>query len=185
MKRFTAPEQWSTQYLTTGAFADLVKLFNIDKLSDWPSCEWFNQFLTATTSQGIPIRFSEDEKFADETRYYEQIIFETGQVPTRQQNWHDLFGGFIWCLFPKTKALINHQHIEEIKLHGLKERSKHRNALTLFDECGVVLAITEQSWQQLLRDHQWQQAFVVQRELWGETIRPYMFGHAKCLHNLI
>ncbi|MEC8207464.1 MAG: DUF3025 domain-containing protein, partial [Pseudomonadota bacterium] len=128
MKRFTAPEQWSTQYLTTGAFADLATLFNIDKLSDWPSSHWFSQYLNAQTSQGTAISFVEDEKFADETRYYEQIIFETGKVPTRQQNWHDLFGGFIWCLFPKTKALINHQHIEEIKLHGLKERSKHRNA---------------------------------------------------------
>ncbi|WP_462180006.1 DUF3025 domain-containing protein [Pseudoalteromonas gelatinilytica] len=178
MKRFTAPEQWSTQYLTTGAFSDLATLFKIDKLSDWPSCQWFSQYLNAETSQGTAISFVEDEKFADETRYYEQIIFETGQVPTRQQNWHNLFGGFIWCLFPKTKALINHQHIEEIKLHGLKERSKHRNALTLFDECGVVLAITEQSWQQQLRDHQWQQAFVEQREQWGKSIRPFMFGHA-------
>ena len=57
-------------------------------------------------TQGKAITFVEDEKFADETRYYEQNIFETGQVPTRQQNWHDLFGGFIWCLFPKTKARL-------------------------------------------------------------------------------
>jgi len=69
MKRFSAPEQWSTQYLTTGAFSDLATLFNIDKLSNWPSCDWFNQYLNAKTTQGTVISFVEDEKFADETRY--------------------------------------------------------------------------------------------------------------------
>lgn len=181
MKRFTPHEKWHAQSVTSGAFSHLNTLFGLSELTDWPSCDWFTPYLNAYTANGKKIVFKEDEAFIDDERYYEQVIYESGQVPTRQQSWHDLFGGFIWCLFPKTKALINQRHIEEINQHGLKKRSKHRNALTLFDECGVVLAVSEQSadnWPTLLRDHQWQTAFVDKRSSWQQTIKPFMFGHA-------
>lgn len=178
MKRFTPYEQWHSASLENGAFSHLNTLFSLNGLSDWPQCAWFSSFLDAKNANQQTIRFVDDACFSEEERYYEQIIFDTGKVPTRQQNWHDLFGGLIWCLFPKTKALINQRHVEEITLHGTKVRSKHRNALTLFDECGVVLAVSDDLWPALLKNHQWQQAFIEQRALWGKTIAPFMFGHA-------
>ncbi|BDF94397.1 DUF3025 domain-containing protein [Pseudoalteromonas sp. KAN5] len=178
MKRFTPHEQWHSASLESGAFNHLNTLFALQCLPDWPACAWFSSFLDAKNANQQVIRFVDDACFSEEERYYEQIIFDTGKVPTRQQNWHDLFGGLIWCLFPKTKALINQRHVEEIAIHGTKQRSKHRNALTLFDECGVVLAVCDDVWPQLLKNHQWQDAFVKHRALWGKTITPFMFGHA-------
>ncbi|WP_372761099.1 DUF3025 domain-containing protein [Pseudoalteromonas sp.] len=178
MKRFTPPEEFQLSCLQTGAFAHLRTLFNLDTLTDWPSPEWFSPYLTAINCNNMPISFVDDAQVDFAERYYEQVIYETGDVPTREKNWHDLFGGFIWCMFPKTKALINQRHVEEIAKHGLKQRTKHRNALTLFDECGVVLAISDTQWQQWLREHQWQTAFVEHRAQWGKTIAPFMFGHA-------
>ncbi len=178
MKRFTPYEQWHPQLVSGGAFEHLNLLFNLNLQSDWPKCDWFSPFLTAVNENNRPIVFKDDALFTEEERYYEQIIFETGCVPTRQQNWHDLFGGLIWCLFPKTKALLNKRHVDEINVHGTKQRGKHRNALTLFDECGVILAVTDSQWPTILREHQWHSAFVDMRAQWGQSINAYIFGHA-------
>jgi hypothetical protein len=42
----------------------------------------------------------------------------------------------------------------------------------------VILAISDKKWQQWLREHQWQTAFVEHRNQWGKTIKPFIFGHA-------
>lgn len=178
MKRFSPPEQWQTRCLQSGVFSDLRTIFKIDEQTHWPSPDWFIPYVNAINANNLPIRFVDDAKVDFAERYYEQVIFETGNVPTRTENWHDFFGGIIWSLFPKTKALINHRHVQEIAKYGLKERTKHRNALTLFDECGVVLAISDTKWLELLREHQWKAAFVNNKSEWGKTIKPFMFGHA-------
>ncbi|MBQ4832449.1 DUF3025 domain-containing protein [Pseudoalteromonas sp. MMG010] len=178
MKRFTPLENFQTECLKIGAFSHLQRLFSIDKLTNWPSNQWFSQYLNAVNENNIPIEFVDDAEIDYKQRYYEQVIYETGQVPTRKENWHDLFGGFIWCLFPKTKALINSRHVDEIELAGNLNRTKHRNALTLFDECAVILAVSESHWSTLLKEHQWQKAFVELRANWGESINAFMFGHA-------
>lgn len=178
MKRFTPPEQWQPSSLNIGAFDDLNTLFKLNEQTHWPSPQYFKTYLNAVNENNLPIEFVDDAKIDFAGRYYEQVIFETGEVPTRIENWHDLFGAFIWCLFPKTKALINHSHVKDIAQFGLQKRTKHRNALTLFDECGVVLAISDKKWQQWFCNHQWKTAFVEHRAQWGKTIKPYMFGHA-------
>ena len=178
MKRFTPPEQWQPNCLKTGAFNHLNSLFKLNEQTQWPSPKWFTPYLNATNENNLPIQFVDDAQIDFAERYYEQVIFETGEVPTRTENWHDLFGGFIWCLFPKTKSLINHRHVQDIAEYCLTKRTKHRNALTLFDECGVVLAISDSKWQTWLRDHQWHKAFVEHRQEWGESIQAFMFGHA-------
>lgn len=178
MKKFTPPEQFQPSFLVSGAFAHLNHLFKLNTHNDWPDFAWLNRLNNIKNSQGLAVQFEPDPLFQDEERYYEQIIYETGRIPTREQNWHDLFGAMIWCLFPKTKALLNKRHIDEINQHGLKQRSKHRNALTLFDECGVVLAITDDTVQAQLRAHKWQSVFVERRIQWGEIIHPFIFGHA-------
>ena len=167
MKKFVAPEAFSASCLTNGVFSHLHSLFNLGELNDWPSFQWLNGLREITNLQGLQIHFTPNAELEHETRYYEEIIFETGKIPTREQNWHDLFGAFIWNLFPKTKALLNELHINEIQLHGTKQRSKKRNAITLFDECGVVVAVNNESIVEQLRKHQWSYAFVDQRNAWG------------------
>jgi len=178
MKKFVAPEAFSASCLTNGVFSHLHSLFNLGELNDWPSFQWLNGLREITNLQGLQIHFTPNAELEHETRYYEEIIFETGKIPTREQNWHDLFGAFIWNLFPKTKALLNELHINEIQLHGTKQRSKKRNAITLFDECGVVVAVNNESIVEQLRKHQWSDAFVDQRNAWGVDYLPFVFGHA-------
>ena len=177
MKRFTPFENWHSQCLTSGAFADLNSLFSIAQYQDWPSLAQLNQHDIVNANQQA-IEFIDNDEFEADGRYYETFIFETGKVPTRARNWHDLFGAYIWQLFPKTKALLNQLHIEEMANQACTQRSKKRNALTLFDECAVVLAVTDDSWADAFRSHQWQEVFVNRRAQWGHSIRAYTFGHA-------
>ncbi|MFY8275058.1 DUF3025 domain-containing protein [Pseudoalteromonas sp. SSDWG2] len=181
MKRFTPFEHWQTDCLRSGAFADLNVMFALCEHPQWPSLVSLNQH-SVKNSQGKPLEFIANEEFEQDGRYYETFIYETGKVPTRLQNWHDLFGAYIWRLFPKTKALLNRLHIEEMAVQPCAQRSKKRNALTLFDECAVILAVTDDSWADAFRNHQWQEVFVERRGDWYDgtqgSIRAYTFGHA-------
>jgi hypothetical protein len=176
ISRFIAPAQWSAALLTDNPlFTGLCQQFAIASITDWPTVSILNQWRHDTT-----VGFVNNEALAEDGRYYEEFIYATKQVPTRQRNWHDFFGALIWCLFPKTKVLLNQLHMTEIAEHGLKQRSMLRNKLTLFDECGVVVCLEPDTYQhaELLRTHQWQQSFVAQRTDWWQGIRPVIFGHA-------
>lgn len=124
----------------------------------------------------LPHFIPQDEDFSDE-RYYEEIVFEDAQVPTRF-NWHDTFNAIIWMLFPRTKRLLNQLHMQDIQQSGKVTRTKRRDAITLLDECGVIIPYVNEADIQALRQHQWQQIFVTQRRDWDSRIGAFMFGHA-------
>jgi hypothetical protein len=179
---FQTFEHWTTQFTQdTGFFDHPNALFDFEQWVDFPTVEMLNSFLPAqtTTSCGHPLMFiAQDENMDFDGKAYETIIYESGRVPTRQNSWHDTFGALIWCLFPKTKALLNKLHQQDIIEFGLKARTKTRNAITLLDECGVIMAISDQQFKGQLRSHQWHWAFIEMREQWGKTINSFIIGHA-------
>ncbi|MEH8020567.1 DUF3025 domain-containing protein [Rheinheimera metallidurans] len=173
--RFSPPPHWQVDIINTNPiFAVITQAFAELGAENWPSLATLNQWLTND------YRFVTNDKLEEDGRYYEAFIYATKTIPCREQSWHDFFGALIWCLFPQTKALLNQLHIAEIKQHGLKQRSKLRNKLTLFDECGLILCLehSAQHHGALLRSHQWQQSFVQQRQDWWRGITPVIFGHA-------
>nr|WP_254068076.1 DUF3025 domain-containing protein [Acidovorax sp. SRB_14] len=107
---------------------------------------------------------------------YEQFIFETGAVPTRD-NLHDFFNGLVWLRFPQAKRRLNQLQAQAIAAHGVGPvRGPLRDALTLFDENGAVLDAPAPLWQALVaRD--WQRLFIDLRPLWRQA-RLVLFGHA-------
>ena len=92
----------------------------------------------------MPVRFVTPREHTErERRYYELHIAATGEVETRAENWHDLFNALAWIAFPRAKAAINAQHAAILEERGEAEarrRSPERDALTVFDEGGVVVA---------------------------------------------
>lgn len=127
------------------------------------------------TSQRTPLRFvAQSELPAGQA--YEQFIFETRQVPTRD-NLHDLFNGLCWLQFPHTKCRLNALQAEQIAVGGvLPTRGKVRDALTVFDENAALLMAPQPLWDALLA-RQWQRLFMELRPLWREA-RLVLFGHA-------
>ena len=107
---------------------------------------------------------------------YEQYIFDTGRVPTRE-NLHDFFNGLVWLQFPHTKRRLNQLQAQAIAADGVQAvRGPLRDALTVFDENGAVLSAPPALWA-ALRARDWQALFVDLRPLWREAWLV-LFGHA-------
>ena len=107
---------------------------------------------------------------------YEQFIFDTGGVPTRD-NLHDFFNGLVWLRFPQTKQRLNQLHAQALAAQGVgATRGPLRDAATLLDENGALLLAPEPLWQALAA-RQWQRLFVELRPLWQQA-QCILFGHA-------
>ena len=189
MKRFKPASEWTTQFSQQGCFDHVNAMMAFDEWQGWAKPTALQTLLPYEVKNlnNKFIEFVEQGATQDYSAVaYEEFIYETGKIPTRKESWHDLFGAFSWCLFPKTKAKINQLHYLDIKQLGTKERSKprtkQRDALTLFDECGVVLATKNQALLDALKNHRWQQAFIELRHCWSEKneqgVVAYHFGHA-------
>ena len=107
---------------------------------------------------------------------YEQFIFETGSVPTRN-NLHDFFNGLCWLRFPQAKKKLNQLQAVEITQTGVQPlRGALRDALTVFDENAALLIAPQPLWD-ALAERDWQKLFVDLRPLWRQA-QLILFGHA-------
>ena len=163
-----------------------LKFFGLDRLSRFPAAAQLNQLVKAQYGERWPGPAFIDQGDLPETesRYYEAIIAQDNQVPTREQSYHDLFNALVWLQFPRTKRLLNRLHMADINAFGAHPRTARRNRLTHFDECGVVLAVPADKLERanillaLLDNHQWREALFDARAAWGDVIHPILFGHA-------
>lgn len=192
---FMAPTQWQPQLWHRPVFAGLARLFQLDKLTDFPDLAQQSQWLARGIEQNkhphhepayIEPTYLEhyrrsavslDNLVAD-GRYYEAFIASTGQIPTRQRNWHDLFGNLIWALLPRSKAAMNAAHCMDIARDGLTQRSRRRHRLTQLDECGVLVLYPAhipgaQHLIEQLQQHQWLAAMWQQRHSWKDFWQSY------------
>ncbi len=130
------------------------------------------------TGNGAPLRFVAPPGMSEG---YEARAFLTGEIATRPDNRHDLFNALIWLAFPLTKAAINRRHfaqLTEAQKRGSTARGPVRDALTQFDECGVVVAGCRPDLWQALCAHRWREVFVARREELLRSTRFVVFGHA-------
>lgn len=120
---------------------------------------------------------------------YERHIYETGQVPTRERNWHDLFNALAWCRWPRLKAALNAAHYRRLDARdpepGSKpgaqpgsQRGPMRDALTLLDESGALVIARNHAVLQALARRDWQAAFQLLRSAWQGKVRVVLCGHA-------
>ena len=107
---------------------------------------------------------------------YEQFIFETAEVPTRE-GLHDFFNGLVWLHCPLSKRRLNQLQAGEIAARGVGSvRGPLRDGITLFDENAALLQAPAPLWE-ALRARDWQRLFVSERALWPQA-RLVLFGHA-------
>ncbi|MGI9151163.1 MAG: DUF3025 domain-containing protein [Limnohabitans sp.] len=111
-----------------------------------------------------------------EGQAYEDFIFKTAQVPTRD-GLHDFFNGLCWHRFPHAKRRLNQLQAAEIETQGIRPtRGPVRDALTLFDENVVLMHAPDAIWQ-ALQARDWLRLFVDLREQW-QGVHLVLFGHA-------
>jgi Protein of unknown function (DUF3025) len=124
---------------------------------------------------GSPVRFVSQSNLS-EGQAYEQFIFDTQTVPTRD-NLHDFFNGLCWVTFPQTKKKLNQLQAEQLALDGVQQvRGPVRDALTLFDENAAFLLAPQPLWAALIAKD-WQRLFVELRPMW-QNAQLVLFGHA-------
>jgi Protein of unknown function (DUF3025) len=111
-----------------------------------------------------------------EGQAYEDFIFKTAQVPTRD-GLHDFFNGLCWQRFPQAKRRLNQLQAAEIDTQGIRAtRGPVRDALTLFDENVVLMHAPDEVWA-ALQARDWLKLFVDLREQW-QHVHLVLFGHA-------
>jgi len=165
--------------------------------SAFPELRDYNALLAArqppiAVQNGLPLRFVAQEygKLPFEAQY-EPRCYLKGEVPTRENNWHDLLNALVWLTFPKAKAAINARHYAALT-GGRDASSSQRGAVrdmnTLFDESGVIVVCADAELAALLRDFRWRELFWQRRVQVQAGMGFYLFGHGlyeKAVHPYI
>jgi len=109
---------------------------------------------------------------------YEKHIFITGEVSTREKNWHDLFNALVWSRFPSLKVAMNAVHVRELGSGEDGRRGIQRDALTLFDESGVIVISSNKKYLVELARRDWMAVFRENAAAWSDEIKVFVVGHA-------
>lgn len=116
---------------------------------------------------------------------YEERVWWLGEIETRPGHWHDAFNALVWLTFPRIKAALNHAHHVALSAqrhtmssHEKGQRGSMRDALTQFDECGVIVVSSDLALWKDLCAHHWKKVFWEQRDHVRQQLRVFVFGHA-------
>jgi hypothetical protein len=172
------PDTWRPGFADAPPFAHLRPWRA--RLGDqaWPGLSELNALARRqglTNARRIPLGFEAQQQRCGQ-RDYESGILETGAVPTRTENWHDLLNALTWLALPHTKQALNAVQCQALA-PGEKRRSPLSDAATLFDESGLVLAGPDASLAEDLRARCWHRACVERREDWRQ-VSAIVVGHA-------
>ncbi len=143
----------------------------------WPDCADLNAAFAARAG----VRFVPPANPGDGLGY-EARVAGRGEVATREGSWHDLFNALVWAAFPRSKRALNQRHTAG-RIAGSAPvrtgtRGAQRDAATVLDESGVIVACANAELAALLRGFQWRELFVARRAAVLRDLRCMMFGHA-------
>jgi len=181
---------WNPDFAQSApAFAPLREAARELRTPAWPCSADFNRLLAARATPvinaaGRALSFiAPAPRVVDFADKYESRIFLRGEAQFRAGDWHDVFNALAWLTFPHAKAALNERHyhaLEERRTSGERHtcnRSALQDALTLFDESGVIVATSEPGLGRLLMAHTWKELFWRRRADVREHMRFYLFGH--------
>jgi hypothetical protein len=154
---------------------------------EWPARPALQRLLDrdgdpVRTASGLPLRLAPagGRRRSFEERY-EARVHLRGEMAFRDRDWHDLLNLLVWLTFPRAKAALNARHFEALRAQhaaGRANRGPAQDALTLFDEGGVIVAACDNELLGLLREWRWKELFWRNRERLDAGMRFVLFGHA-------
>ncbi|MEO8006234.1 MAG: DUF3025 domain-containing protein, partial [Betaproteobacteria bacterium] len=175
---------WNTDWLHRSAmFAPLRAAGARLPEIGWPNPDLLNALAEGAgrivNAQGQRVRFvAQQPRTGDFRDGFEPRAYLKGEVQVRPLDWHDLFNALVWMSFPTTKAVLNARHYESQVDVSAGNRSAVSDALTLFDEDGVIVLSSDASLLDLMRDFRWKELFWVRRDDVKKSMRFLIFGHA-------
>jgi hypothetical protein len=181
-------ERWDPEFLACSPmFEPLSALGGVLATPDWPARSVLQNLLErdgdpVITCSGVPLRLMPaGGRMRSLEERYEARIHLRGEMIFRERNWHDLLNVLVWLTFPRAKAALNARHFEALEAQraaGRANRGPAQDALTLFDEGGVIIAACDDELLGLLREWSWKELFWSNRTRLRERMRFYLFGHA-------
>jgi hypothetical protein len=176
MESGSLDKSWSAPYWQ--GYQTLLNRLGIVPGGALPGPERLTELLPpdTRTASGKRVEFVDADRLGPVA--YEAHIHATGQVSTRHDNWHDLFNALVWCRFPAAKSMMNSLHVRHLDEEQAGRRGPVRDALTLLDESGVVVASTEPGLLELIQRRRWTELFCTHRGDWGRRISVFITGHA-------
>ena len=175
---------WTTDWLTDSEmFAPLRAAGSKLPAIGWPDVALLDAMAVNSgrlvNAQGQQIRFvAQAGKPENLETSFEGRTFLKGEVQVRAFDWHDLFNALVWMTFPTSKAVINARHYESMAAGEGGQRPPQRDALTLFDEDGIVILSSDPTLLDLIRNFRWKELFWNRRAEVRENMRFLLFGHA-------
>lgn len=150
--------------------------------SAWPSRAELTDLASVgavSNASGRAITFCAPGTSERSAARYERRIADTGAVEHRDSSWHDLFNALVWMTFPRSKAALNRRHAAELERETTGRRSAARDALTQFDEDGMLVVSERGDLLDLLRGFEWRELFWQRRAEVVASMRWLVFGHAQ------
>ena len=154
---------------------------------EWPARPVLQRLLDrdgnpVRTASGVPLRLASagSRRRSFEERYEARVHLK-GEMAFRDGDWHDLLNLLVWRTFPRSKAALNARHFEALEAQRAAARANRgpaQDALTLFDEGGVIVATCDNELLGLLREWRWKELFWRDRERLDAGMRFILFGHA-------
>lgn len=148
---------------------------------DWPALSRLQEIITGAgigTASGLPLRLVSPVAGAGAS--YEQRLYVRGELEFRERNWHDLFNVLVWLTFPCAKAALNARHHAALPAGKAGGRGPVRDALTLFDESGVIVLSADAELLGMIREFRWKPLFQGRRAAVITGMEFLPFGHALC-----
>lgn len=176
------PMEWDPDCLARSPLFEPLRAVAPARSAGWPTPAAMQRALdarAARNARGMPLSIVPPGPRRGEK--YEARIFLDGALPVRPWDWHDYFNVLVWLAFPRAKAALNERHHAELgrqRAAGERNRGPAQDALTLFDEGGVIVAASDDALLGLLRDWRWKELFWERRAELAARMRFFVFGHA-------
>ena len=108
---------------------------------------------------------------------YERRIAERGEVSTREGKRHDFFNALAWLAFPRAKAALNAIHVAAPLTAARHARDRSRDAATLVDESGLIVACADAALLAMWRAHAWRDLYWARRRDVAARMQVVAIGH--------
>jgi hypothetical protein len=187
--------EWDPNFLARSPMFEPLRAHAPESFpATWPELPMLQRLLErreplVRVASGLPLRVVPQPRGARRAELsYEERIYSRGELQVRPGSWHDLFNFLVWLSFPQAKAALNARHWAASRARastGAANRGPVEDALTLFDEGGVVVAAAAPALIERLRAFEWKDLFWRRRIEVARSMRFWLFGHAlyeKALH---
>lgn len=181
-------QSWDTDFLARSPVFEPLRVHGGAVFETrWPDLDDFQRLLDSReppvqTAGGQRLRIvPQGRKPNAFQEKYEPRIYLKGELQVRRDHWHDYFNVLVWLAFPRAKAALNarqYSALEAQRTAGAPNRGPAQDALTLFDEGGVIVASGDGDLLHMLREWRWKDLFWGNRERLRTRARFMLFGHA-------